>query len=34
MINVGLIRAADDNELNLVRGSKIPVQVKKRFDAE
>ena len=34
MINVGLIRAADDNKLNLVRGSKLPVQVKKRFDAE
>ena len=34
MINVRLIRAADDNELNLVRGSKIPVQVKKGFDAE
>ena len=34
MIIVGLIRAADDNKLNLVRGSKIPVQVKKGFDAE
>ena len=32
MINVGLIRAAEDNELSLVRGSKLPVQVKKGFD--
>ena len=29
MINVGLISAAEDNELSLVRGSKLPVQVRK-----
>ena len=29
IINVGLIRAAEDNELSHVRGSKLPVQVKK-----
>ena len=34
MINVGLIRAAEDNELRLVRGSKLPVQVKKGFGAD
>ena len=34
MINVGLIRAAEDNELSLVRGSKLPVQVKKGFYAD
>ena len=34
MINVGLISAAEDNELSLVRGSKLPVQVRKWFDAD
>ena len=34
MINVGLIRAPEDNELSLVRGCKLPVQVKKGFDAD
>ena len=34
MINVGLIRAPEDNELSLVRGSKLPVQVKKGFDTD
>ena len=34
MINVGLIRAAEDKELSLVRGSKLPVQVEKGFDAD
>ena len=34
MINVGLIKAAEDNELSLVRGSKLPVQVKKGFYAD
>ena len=33
MINVGIIRTAEDNELNLVKGSKLPVQVRKGFDA-
>ena len=34
MTNVRLIRAAEDNELSLVRGSKLPVQVRKGFDAD
>ena len=34
MINVVLIRAAEDKELSIVRGSKLPVQVKKGFDAD
>ena len=33
MINVGIIRTAEDNKLNLVKGSKLPVQVRKGFDA-
>ena len=33
MINDGIIRAAEDNELSLVKGSKLPVQVRKGFDA-
>ena len=34
MINVGLMRAAEDNKLSLVRGSKPPVQVKKGFEVD
>ena len=34
MINVGIIRAAEDNELSLVKGSKLPLQVRKRFDVD
>ena len=34
MINVGIIRAAEYNELSLVKGSKLPVQVRKGFDAD
>ena len=33
MINFGLISTAEDNELSLVGGSKLPVQVRKWFDA-
>ena len=34
MINVGIIRAAEDNELSLVKGSKLPLQVRKGFDVD
>ena len=34
MQNVDLIRAAEVSELSLVRGSKLPVQVRKGFDAD
>ena len=34
MLNAGLIRAAEDNELSLARGSKLSVQVIKEFDAD
>ena len=34
MINVGIIRAAEYNELSLVKGSKLPVLVRKGFDAD
>ena len=33
MLNAGLIRAAENNELSLVRGSKLSVQVINEFDA-
>ena len=33
MINDGILRPAEDNELSLVKGSKLPVQVRKGFDA-
>ena len=34
MINFGLRRAAEESELSLVRGSKLPMQVKKGFDPD
>ena len=34
MINVDLIMAVKDSKLSLVRGSKLPAQVKKGFDAD
>ena len=34
MTNVHLIRVAEDNELSLVRRSKLTAQVRKGFDAD